>query len=133
MAKGTTTRPFLPETTNKSEAFPGIAALEIKVSQDPYGMFVQQEHRRTATYSLHNIPRRVGCLNPKCQQGGFDLQMQVSFGDCVDRKLYCSGHEGTPAGRRKGDPCSNVFTVTVRTERVPAAKRVDGDGGAPTA
>jgi hypothetical protein len=117
-------RPFLGETTKRSEAFPGLASLDVTVSQDPYGMFPVEPYRRLSKFTLANIPRRIECVNPKCQQGGVDLQMQVVAGDGVDRQVYCGGHEGTPAGRRKGDPCMNTFKITISSTRLVLRPRL---------
>jgi hypothetical protein len=86
-------------------------------------MFDTPEWRRTSKYDKSNIPRHANCSNKRCQQGGIDLQMQVMHYP-ADGKGYmstysCRGHEGTPNGRRVGDPCMNSFTVSVTKRKVP--------------
>jgi hypothetical protein len=110
-------RPLLGETHDRKKAFPNIKRLEVIVKQDPFSLYVRDDWRKSSSFTIANVPRRVACINPRCQQGGFDMQMQIEFGDCEERQLYCVGHEGTPAGRRKGAPCENVFSVTIRSER----------------
>ncbi|WP_157948980.1 hypothetical protein [Neorhizobium huautlense] len=109
-------RPFLGTTTDPEKAFPG-EDFEVLVMQDKYGMYSGSEASRTARYSKATVPRVARCLNPRCQQGGIDLQMQVMFapkdGSEYRQTYSCNGHEGSPAGRRKGDPCMNTFDITI--------------------
>ena len=88
-----TATPFLGTTTDRNAAFPGIAQIKFSVSQDPYG------------------------ANPRCQQGGLLTQQIVLFHPDGECDFPCNGHEGTPAGRRKGDPCDNRFKVTLEVIR----------------
>jgi hypothetical protein len=109
--------PFLGTTTDRNAAFPDIRSLSVRVVQDPYGMYCREPWQRESSYSKANIPRYERCRNPRCQQGGVDLQQIVWFSGEGEHKFYCSGHEGTPKGRRKGDPCDNSFTITVSIEK----------------
>lgn len=109
--------PFLGTTNNRNEAFPDIKSLKVVIKQDPYGDYLQREGYREITYSINNIPRYATCCNLKCQQGGIDLQSLVLFSGSGEYNLGCNGHEGSPKGRRKGDPCDNVFQVTVAVEK----------------
>ena len=110
-------RPFLGETTDRKSAFPGIKSLSVKIAQDPYGCHCREQWMRENSYSKLDIPRYQKCKNPRCQQGGLDLQMLVwNYGNIEAQTFYCNGHEGTPKGRRKGAPCTNVFTITIKTE-----------------
>jgi hypothetical protein len=105
-------KPFLGETTDRDKAFFGIASFELKVVEDPFGHHTR-EGGREYRFTKSNIPRYLKCANPRCQQGGLDLQQIVNFGSAGQTTLYCNGHEGSPAGRRKGDPCDNSFIVTL--------------------
>jgi len=114
----TNARPFLGTTTSRAEAFPGIRALTMTVSQDEYGFYSSGPAQRERGYNLSNIPRHERCINPRCQQGGLDLQSFVlNWGDMEDQQFFCNGHEGSPTGRHKGRPCDNRFRVTMKTER----------------
>lgn len=108
--------PFLGTTNNREEAFSGIEVLNIVIKQDPYGYYGNKDHSREATYSKSNVPRYASCNNPRCQQGGVDLQRLVWFHPSGEYEYYCGGHEGTPKGRYKGDPCGNVFTIILEVE-----------------
>lgn len=110
MSKG---KPFLGETHDRAKAFPGITALELTVTQDRWGHYTDQAWQRESRYTLDNLPRYQSCANQRCQQGGLDLQHVVLFWSNGEHTMYCNGHEGTPAGRRKGDPCDNSFIVTL--------------------
>lgn len=67
----------------------------------------------------------IPCSNPRCNRGGYeidsDINGMVGSGQ-VTREFIasCKGDEGTPAGRRRGEPCSNELhyrlTLTYREE-----------------
>lgn len=44
-------------------------------------------------------------------------QQIVPFHPDAEHDFPCSGHEGTPAGRCKGNPCDNRFAVTLKVTR----------------
>lgn len=110
-------RPLLGETTDREKALPGIKSLLIIIKQDPYGYYATHEHQSEARYTKMNLPRNVTCCNPRCQQGGIDLQNIALYAKNGERSCPCPGHEGSPKGRRKGDSCDNVFIITVEVER----------------
>jgi hypothetical protein len=113
----TSSRPFLGTTNDPNHAFPGIVEVDLKVTQDPYGEYLRHDWQRTSSYTKGTIPQMQRCANPKCQQGGIDLQQIVNFWESGEYKFACNGHEGTPKGRRIGDPCDNVFTVRLSVVR----------------
>ena len=113
--------PFLGTTTNRNEAFPDIEAIDITITQDPYGQYLQHDWQRISRFTKSDIPSHVRCANPRCQQGGLDLQNIVLLSPDGEHEFYCNGHEGTPAGRRKGDPCDNRFTVKLAVTRTKKA------------
>lgn len=106
-----TSKPFLGTTTNANEAFPGIEEVDITIEQDTYGYYCQHQSQRISQYTKSTIPRQVSCVNPRCQQGGIDLQSFVLSHSSGEFNFFCDGHEGTPTGRRKGDPCDNNFKI----------------------
>lgn len=103
--------PFFGTSTNVNEAFPGIEKIDITIEQDTYGYYCQHQYERISQYTKTTIPRYEQCVNPRCQQGGVDLQNFVLFHPNGEYDISCKGHEGTPAGRRKGDPCDNHFKI----------------------
>lgn len=107
-------RPFLGETTDRDRAFHGIKSFELSVIQDRFGHHTREPWQRESRYTKMDIPRFLACANPRCQQGGLDLQQIVNFWPSGERTVHCGGHEGTPQGRRRGDPCDNSFVVTLR-------------------
>lgn len=106
-------KPFLGETTDRDKAFAGIASFELTVVQDRFESYTRAVWQRESRFTKSNIPRYLRCANPRCQQGGLDLQQIVNFWPSGERTFHCDGHEGTPKGRRKGDPCDNSFLVTL--------------------
>lgn len=103
--------PFLGDMSDPTKAFPGIKTLKVTVEQDPGGYYLK-EHERKHDYTKQTIARLARCANPRCQQGGANLQEIVVFrGDGV-HSVPCKGKE---SGSRQ--PCDNVFKVTVAIER----------------
>ena len=108
--------PFLG-TTDRASALAGFESIELVVSQDPYGQYVADELRRTHRYTKASLPRNERCVNPRCQQGGIDLQQIVEFWPDGEKEFPCNGHEGTPAGRKIGNSCTNTFKINLKTVR----------------
>lgn len=116
-----TYKPFLGETTDRDEAFPQFESFTLAVEQDPYSQYRHEEWIKKSIYTKDNIPRYARCINPRCQQGGLDLQQIVSYSPDGEHTFYCRGHEGSPKGRRKGMPCENSFKVSLTTSKKLAA------------
>lgn len=116
------TKPLLGETTNRDEAFPEFASIDLTVEQDPFQMYSSHTTTRVRRYTKATVPRWLRCLNPRCQQGGLDLQNFISFWPPGKQTFHCDGHEGTPKGRRKGAPCGNSFVLTLSTETKRSAE-----------
>lgn len=112
-----TPEPFLGTTTNVNDAFPGVEEIDITIVQDPYGYYCQHEWQRVSRFTKATLPSHVRCANPRCQQGGLQLQNLVLFHPDGEFEFSCNGHEGSPAGRRKGDPCDNRFSVKLAVKR----------------
>jgi hypothetical protein len=106
-------KPFLGETTDRARAFPGIESLNVSITQDLWEHYAVGASQRNRSYTLDNIPKRLYCVNPRCRQGGLDLQEFAVFWPNGEHRISCSGHEGSPAGRRIGDPCDNLFIITL--------------------
>ena len=111
-------KPFLGESTDRAAVFARFKSIAIEIKQDPLGMYTDKDWPRVARYTKGNVPRRQPCVNPRCRQGGIDLQMLIEFSPAGTRTIHCEGHEGTPQGRPRGDSCSNSFVVTLTTELV---------------
>lgn len=61
-------------------------------------------------YLISSSGGLMRCSNPQCQQGGYELDLQMHW--MVPEKqterevsLHCHGHEGSPKGRRRGASC----------------------------
>ncbi len=110
------TSPLIGKLVSFAKAYPQIEDIEVQVCQTEDTV---PEWRMTQTFNKSNIPQTVGCLNSRCQQGGFQIRQKVYFmvesheteGECEGG---CDGHEGSPKGRRKGDPCTNYFRVKIQ-------------------
>lgn len=115
--KNHASRPFLGTTRDVNHAFPDLDEVSLKISQDPYGYYCKSESHRISFYTKETLQSHVPCVNPKCQQGGLSVQSIVAFSSDGDYDFPCNGHEGTPRGRRRGDPCDNRFKVTLKILR----------------
>ncbi|WP_332660854.1 hypothetical protein [Brevundimonas sp.] len=104
-------------TTNRTEAFPELKSLALVVRQDPQGMHAQHSWQTECRFDETNFPDRITCVNARCQQGGLELETIIRHSSSGERRYACNGHEGSPAGRRKGDPCDNYFVVDMSVER----------------
>lgn len=109
--------PFLGTTPDVNRAFPDVEAIDMMVAQDPYGYYCQQESQRVNSFTKSSLPSHIRCVNPRCQQGGLPTQNIVLFHEDGEYDFACNGHEGSPAGRRKGDPCDNRFKVMFCMDR----------------
>ena len=116
-------RYFLGTTSDRKKAFYGIEAIELDIEQDVFKNHIYENWRRHLHYTLDNVPRTLPCVNPRCQRGGFDLQSLILFrGEGEhEMEMFCRGDEGTPKGRRKGDPCDNFikFKLHIKKTKQP--------------
>ena len=100
------------------EVYPNIKSLKLDGSQ--HGD-LRSQHQEKLRYSESSIPAMISCANPRCQQGGYDIQAIIdgvvySQESSYKETLHCNGHEGTPKGRRIGDPCMNYIKVNIEIE-----------------
>ena len=104
-------------TTDRREAFPELTSLDLVVSQDPFRMHARHDWQRISRFDETNFPTLVPCLNARCQQGGLELENIIRFSREGATRYSWRGHEGTPKGRRCGDPCDNYFDVDLKILR----------------
>lgn len=111
-----TTRPFLGKEVPFHEAYPNVEQLTLDIEQ--HGE-IESEWQRTQSFNQANLPSVIPCSNSRCQQGGFSLKTLIYF--MIESKktekeetIFCEGHEGSPKGRRKGDPCDNYIKLKVK-------------------
>ncbi len=104
---------FLGTVASFTQAYPSIQSLHATVRHEGE---VPQTWQQVQEFTEHSIPKEIRCLNPKCQQGGFDLgailiTLEHEQKTKYDVTLNCRGHEGTPKGRKRGDSCFNSVAV----------------------
>jgi len=109
---------FLGRPAPFKEAFPEIKSLRVEIEQDKWLFHSKPTDHRTSVFTEHNIPPTVSCRNLRCQQGGIELQQTIYFmvqNRETQKSLdgICNGHEGTPKGRRIGNPCDNGYAVNI--------------------
>lgn len=113
----TKTRPLFEETGDREKGISGIKSLKLTVRQDIYGYYITNDLLRDATYTKESFPRYAHCCNPRCQQGGLDLQKIALYAPNGQQNVPCPGHEGSAKGRHRGNSCDNVFTIILEVER----------------
>ncbi len=114
-------RPFLGTVSSSREAYPEVKSLRFEGRE--HGDLASGMDQRDVYYTECNLPGKIPCGNPRCQQGGYDLNatLMTLMGNrdtSYEIDWSCDGHEGTPKGRRIGDPCMNSIraklTITYR-------------------
>lgn len=118
-----TAKPFLErQSTTFEKVFPSVKSLLLTGKES--GDFreiasIPIERRSTLHYTASNMPARIPCSNPRCQQGGYDMQLLLeslvsSRATQYENIFHCIGHEGSPKGRRRGDSCCNYIEVAIK-------------------
>lgn len=104
--------------TTFTELFPEVKSLELTVQEHGEFSSFAPSVKSSIHFTKSSIPSKITCSNPKCQQGGYELQWILT--EVIrkkDRKyksiFHCNGHEGTPKGRRIGDPCCNNIEIEI--------------------
>lgn len=109
-------RPFVGTMSSFREAYPDVKSLRLEGRER--GDLASGMGQRDVHYTESNIPGNIPRGNPRCQQGGYDLNPVVmtltgSRDTSYEIDWSCNGHEGTPKGRRIGDPCMNSIRATL--------------------
>ena len=109
-------KPFLGTVSSFREAYPDVKSIRLEGQE--LGDLASGMDRRNVHYTESDIPGSIACGNPRCQQGGYDLNALVmtltgSRDTSYEIDWSCDGHEGTPKGRRIGDPCMNSIRATI--------------------
>ena len=122
------TTPWLARSTgNFGEAFPNVEAIDFTIDDNPWGWYNVRGHR-PLHFTSASATSFIPCPNDRCRRGGFDFGTFLRnhpYGakiTDVDQSYPCNGDEGTPAGRRKGDPCMNSFKVKGTIKYKPGAE-----------
>ena len=81
----------------------------------------------TRKFTRQNLPQVIACLNPRCSNGGCDLTQAIR--KLIEERptelrmaIACLGHDGTPRGRGRDNPCGN--SIEIHLEPVYAEPRV---------
>jgi len=103
-------KPFLGTVSSFHEAYPEVKTLRFVGKEQ--GDLASGHDQRKLNYTESTLPSTIPCGNPHCQQGGYDFNTTLMSLTATKATSYeidwsCNGHEGTPKGRRIGDPCMN--------------------------
>ncbi len=106
-------RPFIGTLSSFHQAYPEVKTLRFDGKEQ--GDLASGFDQRNLNYTESSLPSTIPCGNPRCQQGGYDLNATLMSLTNTSETSYdidwlCGGHEGTPKGRRIGDPCMNSIT-----------------------
>lgn len=111
--------PFLGQRTTLQGAYPTVESAALRyVESDVDGDSKQRFHDFASS-------GRLSCANPRCVQGGYNLESQLDEmiqrnSESEEVSQSCSGHEGSPKGRRRGPGClmSMTGSITVKYRKV---------------
>lgn len=118
-------KPFLQsEPTTFKKLYPQVKSLKLVGKE--YGDFssfssIPHSAKSSIHFNEFSLPVKMQCSNPKCQQGGYKLEWIIDSlirGNEVNHPkiFHCQGHEGTPKGRKIGEPCCNYIDISVEIE-----------------
>lgn len=105
--------PFLPMS------FPELEAALMEYYETGEGVYERWRGNPPTTYTKpHQVTEMLmACSNPRCERGGYEIDREIHMmilgGKMTHRQLvtYCPGDEGSPKGRKKGNPCENALHV----------------------
>jgi hypothetical protein len=110
--------PRVPTTFEK--AYPMVESIRVEVRPSGEGFEpFRNETERLDVYNEKSIPAIINCRNPRCYGGGLNLDYLIRWAVVESKQTEyeayksCGGYEGSPKGRRKGDPCDTRFRVKV--------------------
>lgn len=112
-------RPLFGEPTNFLGAFPTVESIRVELEESGDFPIGQPAFLRKRSLRDNDVGSSLRCSNPRCKQGGFSIQNAVSSMVAERERskelaVRCNGHEGSPKGRRVGDPCTNRIKATVQ-------------------
>lgn len=116
-------RPFIGTPSSFREAYPDVKS--VRFDGQERGDLASGFAERAVHYTESDLPGNIPCGNPRCVQGGYDLNATMmtlteNQDSSYEIDWFCNGHEGTPKGRRIGDPCMNSIvaklTISYRTD-----------------
>ena len=104
---------FFGELATFAKAYPNIESASVEYVESSFGIEEGKHFHNVANGGL------IRCRNPRCFRGGYELEMIISG---MERNketestgsLHCPGDEGTPKGRKLGEPCGNKIDYTVK-------------------
>jgi hypothetical protein len=110
--------PRVPTTFEK--AYPEVKSIRVEIRPHGEGFEpFRNQTERLDVYTEKSVPAIVDCRNPRCYGGGLNLDDLIRWAVVEPKRteyetsMSCGGYEGSPKGRRKGDPCDTLFNVKV--------------------
>jgi len=90
---------FIGTTDKVSKAFPGILSLKILLLRI---LKSTMPNTPVQYYSSDNFSPSVGCLNPRCQQGGLALQNIIAYHNSGEYEFFAREMKEHPKVESKG-------------------------------
>jgi hypothetical protein len=112
---------LLPRNVASFEkAYPEVDSIrvELRPSGEGFEPYPGQQEL-VQIYSKDSMVPIVNCRNPRCYGGGLDLDYIVRWSVVAAKRteyetvISCSGHEGSPKGRRNYGPCDTMFRLKI--------------------
>jgi hypothetical protein len=106
--------PFLGKTSVFEDAFPDIESLAVESREISH----QATRKHTRHFDQTNFGEYIDCSAPLCVRGGVSVgsivrEMAATKQTTLETTERCVGYEGSPKGRRRYGPCSNIFQIKV--------------------
>jgi hypothetical protein len=107
-----TSRRLFGTQTDFLGAFPNVESVRVDLEESGNFPIGQSPHMRKRSLRNNEVGSSLRCSNPRCKQGGYSIEVIVSSmvaqrESAKELTVRCNGHEGSPKGRRRGDPCYN--------------------------
>jgi hypothetical protein len=109
---------YLLGTSPFERKFPQIADISISITETKSGL--RKEYLQTAYHDIKKVPGIHPCSNPKCREGGLDINRII--GELVAknksnievRLRSCIGYTTIPRGNSPGTRCSHDFAAKIQ-------------------
>lgn len=112
---------LLGGTCTFDKAFPELEEALIQYYEIGDGIETMRGFPPPGTYTNpHQVKEpRMRCSNNRCKRGGYDIEQEIRnmiYSRVTEREfiLHCEGDEGSPKGRKKGQPCMNMLHVRLK-------------------
>jgi hypothetical protein len=105
-------------TISFEEKYPQITGISISIMETKTGL--KKEYCQAGYADIKKVPVIHPCSNPKCKEGGLDLNRIIGDMVAKDQSNHkinlrsCIGYTTVPRGNSSGTRCTNDFAAIVK-------------------